>query len=312
MKKICVAAHAKINLAMSLAQPEPAGSSRAGWHRISTWMHAIDLADEVLIEPVPGGVSTWSARWASDAVRPSLIDWPVEQDLAWRALRAVENRVGQRLPTRIVLTKRIPTGAGLGGGSADAGATLLALDRAWGLGLGVGVLQELGATLGSDVPFFVDQTDSGSGSGTGGGPPRPAVVGGFGETIERTPRASAELVLMVPGFGCPTGAVYRAFDDAVGAGKAGTLDEARVLALARAGAVDSASLWNDLADPACAVRPELADLRRRASAALGCPVHITGSGSAMFAVAQAGEAQHMAATVRDAVPSLAARTTRLC
>ncbi|MBN4052574.1 hypothetical protein JYT82_00510, partial [bacterium AH-315-K20] len=116
MKKICVAAHAKINLAMSLAQPEPAGSSRAGWHRISTWMHAIDLADEVLIEPVPGGVSTWSARWASDAVRPSLIDWPVEQDLAWRALRAVENRVGQRLPTRIVLTKRIPTGAGLGGG----------------------------------------------------------------------------------------------------------------------------------------------------------------------------------------------------
>lgn len=305
MQKVRVAAHAKINLALSLAAPEPEGAPRSGWHRISTWMHAIDLADGVLVEPLPGGVSTWSARWAPDAARPGLIDWPVEKDLAWRALRAVEARAGRPLPTRIVLTKRIPTGAGLGGGSADAGATLLALDRAWGLRLGVGVLQELGATLGSDVPYFVDDADR---SGT----PRPAVVGGFGEAIERTPSAGGELVLMVPSFGCPTGSVYRAFDCAVRAGNAGTLEEGRVLALGRAASVESAALFNDLATPACAVRPELDELRRRASEALGCTVHITGSGSAMFALTEAGETAKMAATVRDRVPGLAALPTSLC
>ncbi|QKK06832.1 MAG: hypothetical protein HND58_00740 [Planctomycetota bacterium] len=148
------------------------------------------------------------------------------------ALRAVEAHVGRPLPTRLVLTKRIPTGAGLGGGSADAGATLLAVNQAWGLGLGVDVLQTLGATLGSDVPFFVDTP------GTGSDAPGPAVVGGFGEAIERTLRAAGELVLMVPAFGCATGSVYRAFDEAVAAGHGGTLKAERIETLARRGTVD--------------------------------------------------------------------------
>ena len=117
MAEVRLQAHAKINLALALAAPEPPGSVRAGWHRICTWMHAIDLADEVYLEPLPeGGGSTWSASWAPDTPRPGLLDWPCEQDLAWRALRAIEEHLGRRLPTRIVLTKRIPTGSGLGGG----------------------------------------------------------------------------------------------------------------------------------------------------------------------------------------------------
>lgn len=312
MQTVRLRAHAKINLALSLAGPEPAGGLRAGWHRISTWMHAIDLADDVLVEPLGEGpavsgdaVSTWSARWAPDAPRRGVIDWPVERDLAWRALLAVESHVGRQLPTRLILTKRIPTGAGLGGGSADAGATLLAVDRAWGLGLGVEVLRTLGAALGSDVPFFVDEAVA------AGDPPAPAVVGGFGESIERTARAPGEMVLMVPAFGCATGSVYRAFDDAVAAGKGGTLDPERVAALARRGAVDSAALWNDLAEPACAVRPELATLRHRAREVLGHAVHITGSGSAMFAIAEPGSAAACVERLRAHVPELASLVTRL-
>ena len=312
MQTVRLRAHAKINLALSLAGPEPAGVPRAGWHRISTWMHAIELADDVLVEPLGESsrasgdvVSTWSAGWAPDAARPGLIDWPVERDLGWRALRAVEAHTGRTLPTRLVLTKRIPTGAGLGGGSADAGATLLAVDRAWGLGLGVEVLRTLGATLGSDVPFFVDEACAKSGA------PRPAVVGGFGEAIERTPRASGDVVLMVPAFGCATGSVYRAFDDAVEAGRAGKLDAARVVALAGRDTVDTSSLWNDLAAPACAVRPELAVLRQRASELLDRPVHITGSGSAMFVIVEPGSAASCVARLRARVPELASHVTRL-
>lgn len=302
--RIHALAHAKINLALALAPPEPAGSPRAGWHRICTWMHAIDLADEVTVErldrPLGHAASTWSARWASDAPRPGLIDWPVERDLAWRALRAVEIHTGRRLSTRISLLKRIPTGAGLGGGSADAGATLLAVDRVWGLGLGLDTLRALGATLGSDVPFFIDEQDT----------PNPAVVGGFGETIDRTAPATGTLLLMTPPFGCPTGAVYRAFDEAI----AGTTHDPRdslVRELAAGANPDNARLFNDLAEPACAVRPELRRLLARAAEAVGRTVHITGSGSAVFAVVPNGEAESLAVTARSALPGIDVRTARL-
>lgn len=295
MPQVRIHAHAKVNLALALAAPEPPGSERAGWHRICTWMHAIDLADEVLVEPLAAGsASTWSARWAPDAPRAGLVDWPVHKDLAWRALRAVEGRVGRRLPTRLVLTKRIPTGAGLGGGSSDAAAALVGLDRAWGLGLGLGTLRELGATLGSDVPFFLDDDH----------PPRPAVVRGFGESIERTPRVAGRLLLLLPGFGCPTAAVYRAFDRLLAQRAGHAFAEARVADLAQHRPLDAAGLFNDLADPAGTVRPELARLQRASAGTLGCPVHITGSGSAMFAVVEPRDADQTTAGPRGSLPGV--------
>ena len=302
MPQVRIRAHAKVNLALALAAPEPPGSERAGWHRICTWMHAIDLADEVLVEPLGAGTpSTWSARWAPDAPRPGLVDWPVQRDLAWRALRAVEARVGRRLPTRLALTKRIPTGAGLGGGSSDAAGALVGLDRAWGLGLGLGVLRQLGATLGSDVPFFLDDHH----------PPRPAVVRGFGESTARTPRVSGELLLLLPGFGCPTVAVYRAFDRLLARRGGHTFAERRVACLAQAGPLDTAGLFNDLADPAGVVRPELDALRRAAARALGRPGHITGSGSARFAGLEPGGTDQIAAGLRGSLPGVVARIARL-
>lgn len=297
------AAHAKINLALSLAAPEPPGSPRAGWHRICTWMHAIDLADEVLVEPTPGAVSTWCARWAADAPRLELIQWAPTADLAWRALRALERRLGRLLPTRIVLRKRVPTGAGLGGGSADAAAALLALNRAWGLDLGLEALSEIGATLGSDVPFFIDTAE--------GGPPKPAIVGGFGEVIGRRERAAGEVIVIVPPFGCPTGRVYGAFDGLVESGSGGRLDERRVEAAAAAGTLRDELLFNDLAEAACVVRPELRRLRERASAALGRPVHVTGSGSAMFALVGGEEPKRLAARVRAGLPGASVFLTAL-
>ena len=302
MPQVCLSAHAKVNLALALAPPEPAGGERAGWHRICTWMHSIDLSDEVLAERMPaGGTHTWSARWADDAPRAGLIDWPLHKDLALRALQAIEQHVGRRLPTRLAITKRIPTGAGLGGGSSDAAATLVAVDRAWGLGLGPDRLRQLGSTLGSDVPYFIDHQN----------PPLPAVVSGFGEIIERTARVSGSLVLLMPGFGCPTAGVYRAFDDLHRVGRLGPMRARAVHALADAASPHSEDLFNDLAAPAGAVAPGLARLRGLAAAALGRPVHITGSGSTMFALAAPGEAERLVNLATSSLPGVTAKAADL-
>ena len=327
MPRIVIRAHAKLNLALALGPPEPEESPRAGWHPICTWMHAIDLADEVLIEPLglegdpglgsggdSGGdsdwVSTWSAAWSPEAPRQGLVDWPPEKDLAWRALRAIEAHVGRRLPTRVALQKRIPAGGGLGGGSSDAGAALVGIDLAWGLGLGEERLVALAATLGSDVPFFVDGGWVDGAGVDGGRPPRPAIVSGFGETIERTARVSGEVVLVIPGFGCPTGGVYRAFDASLVRGPR-AMQSGEVRALADAASPGAGELFNDLEAPAFAVRPELREICARASAVLGREVHLTGSGSTAFALVGAGESGPAAAQVRAALPGVAVLSSRL-
>jgi 4-diphosphocytidyl-2-C-methyl-D-erythritol kinase len=180
----------------------------------------------------------------------------------------------------------------LGGGSADAAAALVGIDAAWGLGLGLETLRRLGAGLGSDVPFFIDEER----------PARPAIVGGFGEEIERVGRAAGEVLLVMPPFGCPTGAVYGAFDRGVGEiGLSHAVRDGRVRETARAARVGGEDLFNDLAAAACRVRPELGEVRGAVERALGRPVHVTGSGSSLFVVCGPGEGERLAGAVAGAV-----------
>src|SRR6185295_18407432 len=123
-----------VNLALSVGPPLPAGDPRAGMHPIASWMHAIDLCDEVWITRLVTGASRLDIAWADDAPRPSPIDWPSEKDLAFRAHRLLEGDTGRALPAAIRIAKRIPVGGGLGGGSSDAAATLLALNDLFALG----------------------------------------------------------------------------------------------------------------------------------------------------------------------------------
>lgn len=268
-RAISARAYAKVNLALAVGPPQRPGSAKPGWHPIASWMHAVSLWDDVAVEPLPQGPSVLDRAWAPDAPAPSPIDWPVAADLALRAHELIEREVGRALPARVRVTKRIPAGAGLGGGSSDAAAVLVATNSAFELGVPVDRLRELGMTLGSDVAFFIDDAD----------PPRPALVEGFGDRLTRVERSGAELLVLMPNFGCPTREVYGAFD---GLGP-GELRGQRVRA-ALGRVPDPASLFNDLAPAACAVRPALAALRDVAETVIGLPVHITGSGSAMFVV----------------------------
>lgn len=288
MPPVTMHAPAKVNLALSVGPPEAPGSAHAGWHPIATWMAAIDLCDEVTVEPLEGGTpSTLSISFADDAPRPEPVTWPVERDLAWRAHRALESHLGHALSSRLTVLKRIPTGAGLGGGSSDAATTLIALDRAHGLGLSCDILASIGRTLGSDVPFFIDEARAQGQRAQ----PRPALVTGFGERVERLEIVRGEMVLIVPPFGCATPEVYRTYD-MLGPSP---LRAQAIADLAHAHTLDPGALFNDLAAAARTVAPGLDALMKNAARAAGLPVHLTGSGSALFILTPPERARALAA-----------------
>lgn len=129
-----------------------------------------------------------------------------EDDLVLRAHAAVERLVGRRLPTRYRLVKRIPAGAGLGGGSSDAAAALRLVDALHGLALDPGRdLAPLAAALGADVPFFLH----------GGA----AAATGRGEVLRPAPPATGWYALAWPGLVLGTSAVYAAWDEVGGEGE---------------------------------------------------------------------------------------------
>jgi 4-diphosphocytidyl-2-C-methyl-D-erythritol kinase len=278
-----VSCPAKVNLALSVGSPDA-----AGMHPIASWMVAVNLCDQLTVEalPAPPGIFDIAFEPADDApdtVTP-IVDWPLEKDLTCKAHALLQRRAGRELPIRLTLRKRIPAGAGLGGGSSNAARTLTALNQLFDLHLDQAELVALSRELGSDVAFGIA-----SAHGT-----TSAVVTGLGERLEPAPRRQTiHLVLILPPFGCPTGPVYKAFDQLrgyaaagdAGRTKAATPDDGRVRQLASLTTLPQDAPFNDLAEAACTVQPPLREIRQRLRAALNLPVHITGSGSTLFVIA---------------------------
>ena len=138
---VTVQAHAKINLWLRVF-----GRDTKGYHAIETLFQLISLADELVIDAAPRGVSLEGAPEALG---------PVKDNLVVRAAERFFRASGVRGGATIRLAKRIPWSAGLGGGSSDAAATLLALNQLYGKPLNSADLMTLGAELGSDIPFFM-------------------------------------------------------------------------------------------------------------------------------------------------------------
>ncbi|MGH9399388.1 MAG: 4-(cytidine 5'-diphospho)-2-C-methyl-D-erythritol kinase, partial [Thermoanaerobaculia bacterium] len=176
-------APAKINreLRIGVARPD-------GFHEIRSRLASVDLSDRITVDRSLARI----AFTCDDASISS-----GEDNLVVRAAQLLASRLGTAAGARMRLEKRIPVGAGLGGGSADAAVALMLLARLWEAELSQRELSELAARLGSDVPFFA----------AGG----EADVAGRGEIV--TPRGdgpSAELLLFVPAFGIATAEVYAA------------------------------------------------------------------------------------------------------
>lgn len=143
--RLTLQAPAKTNLFLRIA-----GKRGDGFHEIETRMVPLSLFDLVEIEPVAGESVRFSC---SDPDLPS-----GEENLALKALRALEEHCDRRFGVRIHVEKKIPSGAGLGGGSSDAAAVLRGVNQAFDLGISDEDLAGIGGGIGSDVPFFVYET----------------------------------------------------------------------------------------------------------------------------------------------------------
>ena len=257
---------AKVNLALSVGAPRD-----DGFHPIASWMVKFNLFDDLIVQSLDAGPSEFAVDWADDALSPSPIDWPVTSDLIYKAHQLMQDQVGRALPVRVRLMKRIPVGAGLGGGSGDGAGMLDLLNSMFELNLPIQTLSRLAAELGSDVPFFLEGSSS--------------LAFGRGEILE--PAALVEpihLLLILPNLSCPTGPVYRTFDALAPEAE---VQEQRVRDLA-ASRLTFDGPFNDLAEPACTVEPRLAEVRQACAEAADRTVHVTGSGAAMFIVGTDG------------------------
>ena len=260
---------AKLNLALSIGAADKA---HGGLHPLASWMVALAYGDDLTVTRADSGRSRFDLSFDGGPVgdaRP----WPLETDLTYRAHALLSQHVGEALDADVTVIKRILPGAGLGGGSANAAGMLVALNQLFDLGLDAASLQHLGIKLGSDVPFLVAAL-----TGT-----TSAVVRGFGEQLEPAKRAEPiYLVLAIPPFGCSTAQVYDAFDQLYESSKQTDVD--RVRTLSGRAKISGDGLFNDLAQSACKVEPRLDEIRDRVAATCNLPVHVTGSGSAIFVV----------------------------
>ncbi len=262
-------AHAKINLNLAVLGTRP-----DGYHELRTVFQSLALHDTLSFEPVPNGLS----------VSCSTPGVPLdERNLVWKAARLVwqaAGRTGEPVG-RVHITKRIPTQAGLGGGSADGAAALVGWNRLWETQVSSAVLVDLAVRLGADVPFFLC-------AGT-------ALGLGRGDRMQALRDAPARwVVLVMPAFGVPTPEAFRGWDE----------DAGRAVASERAG-MDSAGgdlleVFNDLEASVVRRHPQLAEIRERLLGACASAAAMTGSGSTMFGLfASEAQAKQARAALRD-------------
>jgi 4-diphosphocytidyl-2-C-methyl-D-erythritol kinase len=279
-----LAAQAKVNLRLRILAREA-----GGFHQIETLFLRLALADTVRVRRTGSGRSL-DISGLADAAQLG----PADKNLAWRAAEMYFDAAGWSGGWALELEKRIPVGGGLGGGSADAGAVLRALDAIAPDPLGEAALLRIAGMLGSDVPFLTSAYPY-------------ALAWGRGERMLALPAPpSRELLLVDPGFGVNTGAAYGWLVEhrATGAGR-GTGDP-RILDPASLGEWDgiAAVAVNDFEPVVAARHPEI-DGILGALRALGCTVTMmSGSGSTLFGVAAAGAAFGPAA---ELAPRLAER-----
>jgi 4-diphosphocytidyl-2-C-methyl-D-erythritol kinase len=278
-----VLAPAKLNLFL-----EVLAKRSDGYHEIETLMVPIGWYDTLQLSDCPSGQISLTCRQsvrhlpALPAEEPAL---PSGADnLAVRAVELLRQRAGIERGARVQLTKRIPLAAGLAGGSSDAAAALVAANAAWDLGYDRQRLSEIGAQLGSDVPFFL----------YGGS----AVCRGRGELVEPIEQLGPlHFVIARPPLGLSTPAVYGQCRPAGVPRRVGPLVEALQSGNAgRAGRL----LHNALTQAAERLTAWIGRLKRE-FAALGCLGHeMSGSGSSYFGLCRhARHAQHIAASLRS-------------
>ena len=247
VETVTVPAPAKLNLFLHVT-----GRRADGYHLLESLFCLVTLADTLRFMRLAA---------ASGVVRTGDMAEAGEADLCERAARALEKKTGKNLDVEIHVTKRIPSGAGMGGGSSDAASTLITLNRLFALGLTRDELITIAVTLGADVPFFVfGQT---------------AFARGIGEILTPVTTPAARVALAMPSVPTATAGIFGAPE----------LKRDTPSVSVEALTSDIQAHWprlfghNDLEAVVLKRNPDV----RRLIAAMGAGARMTGSGSAVFA-----------------------------
>jgi 4-diphosphocytidyl-2-C-methyl-D-erythritol kinase len=253
----------KVNLLLNIL-----GKRSDGFHELETLMHPVNLCDRLSFERVGDGI-------ALTCNEPSL---PVDPtNLVYRAAEAFFNATKIQAGVRVHLEKEIPMAAGLGGGSGNAATTLLGLNELFGHPLGAEKLEQLAASLGSDVNFFLQK--------------KPALAMGRGEKVKSVgpfPALRGPAFLLIhPGFGISTAWAYQnlgRFPSTL-KGRPGRAEE--LVSLLTAGQLSNAAkeFYNSLEAPALDKFPILAVIQEFLRENGAAASLMSGSGSTTFAIA---------------------------
>ena len=269
---ISLKANAKVNLFLEIL-----GKRDDGYHEIETIMQEIDLADNLQFEEVQEGVRLE----CNDKNIPSNQD-----NLVCKAANLIQKECGIKKGVLINLEKNIPVGAGLGGGSSDAAATLKALNSLWEVGLNDGELMEFAAKLGSDIPFFINGKTS--------------LCSGRGEIISPVEvRSRMDYLILFPRVHISTETIYKNLKiDLTKKRK----DVSFFLdALRYSEVVDIAKLlFNRLEEVIFATYPDLLHIKSSLETFDLCGLSISGSGSAFFGLCND---RHQAEIIKSKVES---------
>ena len=255
MPSISLQAPAKLNLFLHVT-----GRLPNGYHTLQSVFVLIDLCDTIELNLINDGV----IRRTGDVIGQP------EKDLCVRAARLLQQKFSVPLGVEINVTKRIPAGAGIGGGSSDAASTLLGLNQLWGLKLSKERLMELGPNLGADVPFFLLGTN--------------AWVEGIGEKLTAIDVPEMTFAVVWPGVSQSTPEIFS---------HPLLTRDSKSFKMSILDSVNSPSEWmklgrNDLEPVAKLVNPTVAKLFE-----LLPEFRLTGSGSAAFAQVSEEQAERI-------------------
>ncbi len=263
---IHVTANAKINLSLEII-----GRRDDGFHELISVMQAVDLSDELVALPSPDGSLSFECN------DPALTE--SDENTVMTAARLLRESLGIEQGARLLLRKSIPVAAGLGGGSADGAAALVALSLLWDVPVRRERLLEIGAAVGSDVPFFLGEAAT-------------ALVEGRGESITALPSMPAAwAVILVPEVPVPspkTRVLFRMLDESMfGGGEEtrrlrGLIEEGAELS-AVAPYVAATNTFNVVADRAF---PGIGRFRGALTEAVAgeANVSLSGAGPSLYAV----------------------------
>ena len=250
---VTINSQAKINLGLLIK-----GKRADGYHLLETVLYPIELADEIVV---------YKADESCVEMIGANYEVPLEENLAYRAWKAISDHIGGIPAVRIEITKQIPAGAGLGGGSSNAAHVALALNDLFELGLTPSELAEILKPLGADVPFFVYG--------------KPLLAKGIGNEFEEIPSVldGYRVELETPRIHSSTIAAYKGLkseDYSVGFS---------LIDLIRLPVEDWKNrLVNDLEKPVFRMYPELAEIKQRFYERGAVYAAMSGSGSAVFGV----------------------------